>query len=58
MVQSVRGLREESGCYFPREFDANVDFACVCLEVIRSAGALAQLKLTVEVMSTFSRVLN
>ena len=29
MLQSVRGLREESGYYFPRKFDAKFDFYCV-----------------------------
>ena len=45
MLQSIRGLREESGYYFPREFDAKFDFSCVCLQVIRSARAVAHLKL-------------
>ena len=49
MLQSV--LHEEPGYYFPCEFDAKFDYPCVCLKVIAcSAGAVAQLKLTVEVM--------
>ena len=40
----------ESGYYFPPEFDEGFDFSCVGLPVIRSAGAVAQLKLTVEVI--------
>ena len=50
MLLSVRGLYEECGYYFPREFDAVYNFPCVCLQVIRSAAAIAQLKLTVKVM--------
>ena len=34
-------------------FFAKFDFSCVCLQVIDSAGAVAQLKLTVKVMIYF-----
>ena len=48
----------ECGECFPRECDAKLDFACVCLQVISSAGAVPQLKLAVEIMIHLSRVLN
>ena len=45
-------MREESGYYFPQEFNENFDFL-VCLYVLHSAEAVAELKLTVEVMIYF-----
>ena len=56
MLQSVRGLREESGYYFPREFDAKFDISCVCLQVICSAGVVDKLKLTVDQLKLTAEV--
>ena len=35
MLQRVRGPHEESGYYFPHEFDAKFDFSCVYLQIIQ-----------------------
>ena len=50
MLQRVCGVREESDTTFPQEFDVNFAFLLVCSQVIHSAEAIAELKLTVEVI--------